>query len=252
MSLYMVNTSPYFYMQYGLHTHECYELILNLEGEGIAMIGNSDYPFCPGSVHIIPPNTPHSKTSKNQFLDIYFHTDTLPLLPPSINKNEPIVFQDDNEKTLETLMKMMLNRYLHSNKHDPVLESMYELAMQIIRENCIKRHKDPDVESLIQQLAHTFQDPEISISDLLAGTGFQKDHIRRKFIAETGMTPNQYLTSLRITHAKQYLKKRKEMNLSITDIGALCGYYDPHYFARIFKQETGITPSKYAAEHRKA
>lgn len=62
---------------FDLHTHNCYEIILNTEGEGIATIGNQEYPFTPGSIHVIPPNVPHAKRSAKEFRDLYLHTDSL-------------------------------------------------------------------------------------------------------------------------------------------------------------------------------
>ena len=246
MSLYTINTSPFFYEYYGNHTHECYELILNLEGEGTLTVGDSEFHFFPGSIHIIPPNTPHIKRSDDKFRDIYFLTDTLCASPSARDISEPIAFCDDSEKTLEKLMYMMLYRYRLGNKNDVILESMYDLALKIIEDASLKQSNDSVVEALEQRLTHSFGDPELSLSDLLDETGYSKDHIRRRFILKTGVTPGQYLTSLRITHAKKLLRKQKELGLHIGDVGVLCGYYDARYFSRIFKLQTGMTPMEYA------
>ena len=249
MSLYMINCSPYFYKYYGMHTHDCFELILNLEGEGIMTIGDKQFPFYPGSVHIVPKNTPHKKDSCNQFKDIFFLTDTLSMATHSIDESRPIVFSDDANKTLEKLMHMMLYRYLQGNKNDSVLESMYELAIRIIEEASVKTDVCSTVDKIIRQLTLSFNDPLLSMENVLNATGYNKDHIRRIFIKETGMTPKDYLTDLRITQAKKLLKRQKETHMSINDIGALCGYYDPQYFSRIFKREVGLTPMEYAKKH---
>ena len=249
MSLYMINCSPFFLKYYGTHTHDCFELILNLEGEGIMTIGDQQFPFYPGSVHIVPKNTPHIKDSCDQFKDIYFLTDTLSMATHSIDESRPIVFSDDADKTLEKLMHMMLYRYLQGNKNDSVLESMYELAISIIEEAAVKADVCPVVDKIIRQLTLSFNDPLLSMENVLNATGYNKDHIRRIFIKETGMTPKGYLTTLRITQAKKLLKRQKETHTPINDIGALCGYYDPQYFSRIFKREVGLTPMEYAKKH---
>lgn len=249
MSLYTINTSPYFYKYFGKHTHDCYELILNLEGEGIMTIGDKQFDFFPGSVHIVPKNTPHVKESKDKFKDIYFLTDTLSLAPMAIDESTPIAFCDDAEHTLEKLLRMMLYRYMQCNKNDTVLEAMYELALKIVEDSSIKKQNAPIVEAVVQKLTLSFNDPELSVSNILENMGYNKDHIRRKFIAERGVSPVEYLTSLRVAHAKKLLIKQKALNLPISEIGALCGYYDPRYFARIFKRETGLTPLEYAKKH---
>ena len=40
-----------------------------------------------------------------------------------------------------------------------------------------------------------------------------------------------------------------KLNLSdprAAEIAAMCGYYDPSYFSRVFKKETGQSPAEYA------
>ena len=90
-----------------------------------------------------------------------------------------------------------------------------------------------------------FNDPELSLSSILVSSGYNKDHIRRRFISAYGVTPVEYLTKLRIDNAKSILKKRKELNLSIAEIGVMCGYYDAYYFSRVFKKCVGVSPNEY-------
>ncbi|MDY4307119.1 AraC family transcriptional regulator [Enterococcus mundtii] len=37
----------------------------------------------------------------------------------------------------------------------------------------------------------------------------------------------------------------KESNLSLSDIGQQTGFTELGYFSRVFKEETGLTPSQY-------
>ena len=77
MALLLVGASPNRLRDHELHSHDCYEIIVNTEGEGTAEIGGREYPFSPGSVHVIPPKTPHRKAAPGGFQDIYLRTDTL-------------------------------------------------------------------------------------------------------------------------------------------------------------------------------
>lgn len=67
----------------------------------------------------------------------------------------------------------------------------------------------------------------------------------RCFKRYMGITPMQYLTSIRIGKAKELLKNT---NYSIQEIGGLVGYENPLYFSRIFHKETGYSPSAYRKE----
>ena len=64
----------------------------------------------------------------------------------------------------------------------------------------------------------------------------------RSFRHCMGMTPMQYITFLRITRAKELLRST---DYSIQEISPMVGYENPLYFSRIFKKQTGYSPSEY-------
>ena len=161
---------------------------------------------------------------------------------------EVLSLEDDGERPLTHLMKMMLYRYLGGNKNDTVLSTMYELFLQLLSEKNASLPTDPIVEVIRRNLMLHFNDPEFSLSSALGETGYQKDYIRRRFIAVCGTTPGEYLTAMRIEHAKRLLLKRAKTGLSIADIGAMCGYYDGRYFSRVFKKHVGVPPTEFLAE----
>lgn len=63
----------------------------------------------------------------------------------------------------------------------------------------------------------------------------------------TGMTPNQFLTQLRIEKAKYLLLTT---NMQIKDIGFECGFDDQIYFTYLFRKETGVPASAFRARER--
>lgn len=67
-------------------------------------------------------------------------------------------------------------------------------------------------------------------------------YVSQLFKKETGTNYIDYLTKLRISHACELLKTT---NLTVNDISEKTGYNDYFYFTRIFKKETGKTPSQY-------
>ena len=229
------------------HTHDVSEIILVTEGEGVRTVDNAQLSFHPGSIIIIPPNVPHQSHSGGEYMEIFIQADQP--IPLAGNSNrDVIVLEDDEENAVSTLMKMMLYRYIKGEKNDSTLSLMFDLVIQLLSEKCAALQRDPVVEDVCRLLALHYNDPQLSVSALLETTGYNKDHIRRRFIAACGVTPSEYLTSLRIEHAKRLLKRKNELQSSVADIGEMCGYYDPHYFSRIFKKETGVPPEKFASQ----
>jgi len=55
-------------------------------------------------------------------------------------------------------------------------------------------------------------------------------------------TPYNELIEARIAHAKRLLASS---NMDVKEIALLCSWKDVHYFARIFRKKTGLTPSGF-------
>ena len=62
------------------------------------------------------------------------------------------------------------------------------------------------------------------------------------FKERTGLSPNQYVTDLRISIACDQLRNSEQ---SVKEIALSVGYADPHFFSRLFKKKTGVSPQKY-------
>ncbi|HWU46981.1 MAG TPA: helix-turn-helix domain-containing protein [Humibacter sp.] len=64
----------------------------------------------------------------------------------------------------------------------------------------------------------------------------------RRFVAETGVTPMQWLTRQRILHARLLLETS---TLSIDEIARQCGFGSATLFRHHFDREVGVPPSRY-------
>jgi AraC-like DNA-binding protein len=65
---------------------------------------------------------------------------------------------------------------------------------------------------------------------------------RRMFKNYTGLSPRQYCIQLKIMRAKELLLST---NLTVKEISYELGFESIHYFSRMFKQKTGINPTKF-------
>lgn len=72
---------------------------------------------------------------------------------------------------------------------------------------------------------------------------FSSSYITRIFKKQYGLPPLRYLLRLRIEEAKRLIEENDDLN--IADVSQAVGYEDQHYFSRIFKSTTGMTPSEY-------
>lgn len=226
------------------HVHDVWEIILNLEGSGVTIAAGEEYRFFPGNILCIPPNTEHTKISDEGFTDIFISCNNFPLAMEA--KNQPLVFEDDSAENFRSLMHLMLNIYhKKENNYLVVVNSLYEAAAQFLVGKKETHTIDENIEQIKDMLISSFTDPEVNIDRILSQSRYSQDHIRRLFKQAEGVTPSEYLTSLRIDCAKKLLEQNGLLHLSVNEIGLMSGYYDIHYFSRIFRSKTGMSPRDY-------
>ena len=69
-----------------------------------------------------------------------------------------------------------------------------------------------------------------------------KSTLHRKLKSLTGLSPGEFIRSIRLKHAVQMLTNNMG---NISEIAFAVGFNDPKYFSRCFKIEFGLTPREY-------
>ena len=102
--------------------------------------------------------------------------------------------------------------------------------------------EEDEIAQAARYMEEHYSDPEISITALADSFELSMTRFSLSFKEKMGMSPLDYLTLLRVEHAKELLASSE---LTIRDISAQVGYYDSGSFIRRFKQVTGETPLQY-------
>jgi AraC-like DNA-binding protein len=82
----------------------------------------------------------------------------------------------------------------------------------------------------------------IAADDLAAAARLSPSQTARLFRQQTGHTPMQFLRRARIDRARRLLA---DVDLSIKEIAAQCGFDDPYHFSRVFREVDGLPPTLY-------
>lgn len=109
-----------------------------------------------------------------------------------------------------------------------------------------------DKTALMQSIAEYIQNhisEPLSLKQLSARFGLVAPYLSKLFKAYTGMSPAQYIQSIRIETAKRMLVEHPTM-LS-KDIAEQLGYSSPLYFSKTFFRNVGMYPSEYRSQHKK-
>lgn len=120
-----------------------------------------------------------------------------------------------------------------------------ELAALLARTLSGAEPLPPQTSGLVKQaiyyIQQHFQQP-INRADVAGAISLSENYLSQIFRQEMGISLWDYLNRRRINHARQLLQTTA---MSITEVAAAAGIFDPAYFSRIFHQRAGLSPSAY-------
>lgn len=82
----------------------------------------------------------------------------------------------------------------------------------------------------------------LRIREVAREAGVHPVHLARVFRKQTGITPGEYVQSLRVQKACARLTSREH---SLADVAVECGFTDQAHMTRLFKRFTGTTPAAF-------
>lgn len=163
-------------------------------------------------------------------------------------KNE--VFKQENLSSLENTFIKFHSLWTTGNFADKIYckSLIYSIYSDIVRENALQyvpSSKKTRLELAIDQIKKDFTRSDISIETLCKESAMSEVHFRRLFYQIYHTSPMKFIISLRINKAKELLSNT---DFQIQEISELCGFNNPYYFSKVFKQSVGLTPSAYRSE----
>lgn len=225
-------------VKYPLHQHPSWEIMYYLEGTGFLATENEGIDFKPGTIIIVPPKIMHGSVSVDGFTNISIGGDFNHLI-----LFDRIIAQQDNlEKDGRRLAELIFKNRSANREYLSSLCNAY--AHYLLQNTAYEKRINQIIGDLINEITRNFSNPDFNVTKLLNESGYAEDYIRAAFKNQTSLTPVDFLAKTRIDHAKK-LFEIYGTNLSVTQIAEICGFDDPVYFSRRFKQFTGISPIKY-------
>lgn len=97
-------------------------------------------------------------------------------------------------------------------------------------------------ENIRKYIAANYTSPDISLDRIASSFNISQSYLCAIFKKYNFMSVTTLITELRIQKACELLK---QTSLTVNDVAKKCGYYDAHYFMRVFKKYFGFSPSEY-------
>lgn len=99
---------------------------------------------------------------------------------------------------------------------------------------------------VVRYLRAHYAEP-FTVRGLAQQVGVSPNYLSRMFNDEVGESIPEYVTKVRLEHARRLLESTDE---SVTTISERVGFGSAKYFAQVFRRATGLTPTRYREQAR--
>ena len=143
------------------------------------------------------------------------------------------------------IQELQLCRYGYE---DYIASLLNDILLLVDRQQHEQKKATGNVQEQIERAAAYFNEnynTKISIDDYAESLHISTNWFIHNFKQYAGMSPAQYILSLRMVNAQSLLERT---TYNIKEISEIVGYENPLYFSRVFKKEIGKSPAQYRKE----
>ncbi len=236
-----------------LHSHPHYEIYFLKSGSRSFFLSNALFNLEAPIVIVIPPHVLHkteggpferyninvSANYLDEFQKDVLDAKSLQIIKPSERETEMLTTH------LDALSEPLPKKYEQSITHTIVSYIILSLGKwqqsEYIPKITAKNSIPPLLLKVIDYL-HEHYSEKLTLEDLAEQFFVSKTALSYGFKKHMDCTLIDFLLSLRITKAKEYLLGTRK---SIEEISELCGFSSANYFGLIFKQKENLSPANY-------
>jgi AraC-like DNA-binding protein/streptogramin lyase len=101
---------------------------------------------------------------------------------------------------------------------------------------------DPTLQRVMAFIEANLSNSEVGVGDMAEAAATSRSGLQRKLKQAMGITPQDLMKEARIKRACLLLHTTEK---TVAEVAYACGFTDPKYFSRCFKQSTGKSPTEY-------
>ena len=135
---------------------------------------------------------------------------------------------------------------LDLNLHDYSTGGEYLASADGYRLLCLafagKKVENTLLERFKAMVAENLADPDLQLSALAAELGIHPTTLTRNIRAVSGMTPQEYLTAVRLQRVLALIRTTSH---SLKEIAGKTGFVNANYLAKVFRKKFGCTPTEF-------
>lgn len=163
------------------------------------------------------------------------------------------VYLTDGDGEVATVVKTLLHYWALKGPayHSKCLAELYSLLTQL---SSIRSYTDSlagkysMIHKSVKYVEKNYHKQDLYTPMLAEMSGMGETYYRNIFIAVFGVPPTRYIQQYRVEKAKELLVNSTD---SVEEIAVSVGFANASYFCKVFKAQTGMTPSAFAEKGRR-
>lgn len=237
-----------------LHSHNEFEIYINLSGDVSFLVKNNLYPLSPGDVIIARPGELHHcvyrSDAAHKLFWILFDSQTNPLLAdfffhhsnhnyiscPAVLKNELI----------ELCFSLLNNNSSYTNNLYSFLRLLKILEIGAMNHSQERNTLPADFQQILDYIDSHLSE-SIQITDISDAFYISASTLERRFKEYVDLKPLEFIQKKKLYLAAELLRSGE----SVSSAGLSVGYTDNSYFIQLFKRHFGLTPFQYQKNYAK-
>lgn len=251
-----------------IHVDRHHELIHVLHGRAVIRLARRSLAVESGSTFVIPGGVSHRDVADERgpykVLMAFFDWPGGEELMASINAGRVQAGSPASRAYLDWLAAELQSESLADHQDDQSRAGLVLLQMllamvrsslppprrvgKVVERRARGRHRALALQA--RELLRTHYREPLGLDQLAERLAVSRFHLSRSFSQEFGLSITDMLAMIRMEHARELLGSA---GLSIKQVAAEVGYANGHYFAKVFRRVSGLTPSEYQlmAEQRR-
>lgn len=231
--------------------HPQYHYLQTEQGCGLLTIDGNDYLLPEGHGILIAPHVSHAyrATDSDTWLTCFatFGGSFETQLPQVFGKERMIFTEKETAAKLRSQIDRAVSHFEKepNNIHQLSIDC-YSLLLEFSNGFSHANTSDPAWEKYVRPVLLLMEEhyaEDLTAEQLCQQVYVSPQYLSRLFVRYLGCSVYEYLTSYRITKAKELLLTRR--NRKIQEIAHDVGYTDASHFVVMFRKLTGMTPSQF-------
>ncbi len=221
---------------FGPAVRDCYLLHYVLSGGGKFRNERGEYSVSEGQLFLIRPGeiTYYAADEKDPWY--YIWIGFTGKLAGAFDSASDVISANCGERFLQMQKAVMFGAVTE----ELLVGNIYLIMSEIMPEKKDNSSYDADIaHRAVSYIERSYMN-RLSVEELAGGMHISRQYLSRVFKQKYGVTLQEYIISVRMKHAAEFLRQ----GYSVSDTASMTGYADVFNFSKMFKKYHGFAPSR--------